>query len=354
MKNLNVVQPCYDAVTEQYNYREDIVKSPCNVYLYDTLIPIIIRRTHSAGTDANLTIYFYNDDGTAYSTASEAGTGLFTITTGTTYDYLILKTKWTTKLPAGSYYIKITDAYPSPDKDWFFERFSVVTTVSTLLKLEFSNNTQLANIAGTFSQTLYINNTLKTPEYIREDTGEKRDGLLVKEKQVLMKAYILREILATEYLIDALMLLPLMDNVTLTTQSGEVMTFDEIRVKADPEWQADAYGSMAKLEILLIKDIVVKKLNFKETGYSGGDMGAIIKTSPVAVNTSASGDYFTYQVVFDEDMPDTNYYANAKALTYGVEDINDEPAKCSNLTIHGFLITTVVECEVRWTAIKQL
>lgn len=348
MKNLNTVLPIYDAATEQYRYREDVEIAPCLVFKNNEIPPIIIRRTHSAGTDANLTIKFYTVVGSV-SYSNESGSGHFTITTGAVYDYIVLTTLWDTHLANGTYYVEIVDAYPTPDKSWFTETFVITDTVATYMKLSFSNDTILAGVKASFTQYLYINNTLKTPEYLREDTGEKRDTVLVKEKQVVAKAYTTRVMTAAEYLVDVLMLLPLQDTVTLVDQASTSWTFDEVRVK-DPEWLEDTYGSRAKVEIQFIDVVAIKKLNFKEVETStGGGMSAYIETG-VGV-TVADADVFTLTVTFGTNMPDTNYTPYVYALSVVGADV--QIPYISNVAVSGFEITTNVACNVRWSAIHE-
>lgn len=345
MKNLSTILPFYEAIGEQYRYREDVESQPCLVALNTTFLPFCIRRTHSGGTTSNLTLLFYDLEGNLKDTV--AGT-VCSITSGSSYDYIIYDSGLLSPtLTTGSRYLVVKDDYPDPDKLWYSETFTVLTSVSTYLKLQFSNVYQHGNIPANFSQTLYINNTLKTPEYIREDTGDKRDGILIPEKQVLMKSYKFRVMMAAEYLVDALMMLPLMDTVILTTPAGDVLTFDEVRIP-DPEWIEESYGSRAKIEVQLIRDIVIKKLSYKETGISTNTMDAYIETGVGA--TTADGNSFSLTVTFDPDMPDTNYKPDAFAVD---SYLNVQLATFTDLNVNGMKIWTPVACTVRWSAIHE-
>jgi hypothetical protein len=348
MKNLNTILPFYDALTEQYRYREDSDVDPCLTVTDTGMIPFCIRRTHNDGTKANITIYVKDLTGTIKETLT--GNSYLTITTGTAFDHILFSTGTSISpaLSTGSRYLHIHDEGATTHKDWYSETFIVQNSVTTFLKFEFSNATELSNIPAAFLQIVYLNSTLKTPEYLREDTGDKRDGLIVKEKQVWMKSYTMRSILATEYLVDALMLTPMMDYNWVTTQSGEVMSFDEIRVK-DPEWNAEAKGSRAKIELQLIKDVVVKKLSFKETGYgTGGVMSATIKQG--MGTTSYASPNYTYQVTFDTPLEDDQYTPAAYTSDTGALGEVQIPM-CSSILSTGFLITTTTACTVRWSAI---
>jgi len=363
MKNLSTILPFYDTLAEQYRFREDCDVEPCLVSLDTALIPFCIRRTHNAGTDPssiNVFITPVKNPGATINTppppwppghpieihGEDFG---IVIIPGTTYDiisYAGVALGGTIPHANGGYYLEIVDL--EVDKHWFSETFIVTNVVLDYLKLEFYNTTELSHIPANFHQIIYLNSTLKTPEYLREDTGDKRDGLTVKEKQVMMKSYALRSLLATEYLVDALMLVPLMDYVSITVQSGEVLTFDEVRIK-DPEWSAEALGSRAKVELQLIRDVVIKKLSFKETGYgNGGDMTAIVKGG-IAETTFHSGEY-EVPIVFDEDMPVDTYGLSVFAMSLDTIP-NVQNCYIRNITTHGFNAVTPVPCNVRWTAI---
>lgn len=263
-KNLNTVFPFYDALTEQYRYREDVTRQPFIISAADHLPPFIIRRLHNTGTTANLVFDIVPLNSAVISVTPT----ILNITAGTSYDYI-----WYDSTPLASpippdelgYYLHIHDEGATPHKDWYSEVFLTRSSIADLLKLSFTNAEELANIGGGFIQSLYINSILKVPEYPREDTGDKRDGLLVKEKQSLMKADIIRMISVPEYLVDGLMLLPLMDDVSLYLQDGSCIQPLEVRV-GDPEWSDERKGAFAKLKITLIESIVIKKLNFKEMG----------------------------------------------------------------------------------------
>ena len=350
MKNLNTILPFYDAVTEQYRYRSDCDVQPCLSVLNTTFIPFCIRRTHSAGYTSNLTLYFYDLDGVLKDTVTGASAGL-TITSGTSYDH-ITYTGTALNITTGSRYLVVKDDYPAPDKLWHSETFTVVTSVTSLLKIEFYNTLELASICAAFHQIVYLTTNLKAPEYLREDTGDKRDGLLVKEKQVTMKAYIMHSLLAPEYLVDAMMLLPMMDYVTVTTQSGDALTFDEIQT-VDPIWEEKSQGAMAHIQFKFIRDIVIKKLSFKETGYSNeSNMTAIVKSG--LGTTTADDDVFSLTVAFDEVMPDTNYTPAAHVIDSTTPLEPQVPIiPEANITVAGFKILTYIACSVRWSAVRE-
>lgn len=350
MKNLNTCFPFYDALDEQVRFKGALTPVPFILSLNTKLPPFVIRRVHSAGVVADLTVFVYPCNGGNTIEIHGDDFGL-SISTGTSYDYIqYLNGTLPAALPAsdGGYYLVVQDAFPATDKLWYSETFGVRTSVSEFFKITFSCNTQLSNILAAFVQVAYFDTFFRAPEYPREETGDKRDGVLIKEKQVILKSETLAIQQSPEYLIDALLLLPLNDIVTVSLASGDY-TYVEIKVK-DPEWSDQGFARFGKIELQFINVLAIKKLNFKESTTGGIDMGYLQQGGPVL--TTASGRYFTYQVVFDDDMPDTNYTPAAVAVSTG-EMTDAELPKCTNVTIHGFLITTTIACEVRWSAVKQ-
>jgi len=348
MKNLNTAFPFYDALDEQTRFKDHCDAVPFIISPSTCLVPFAIKRLHSAGVNTDITLYFYPVNGGSPVEVHGDDAGIV-VTSGTTYDYISYNgTDWPAPLPieSGGYYLVVKDAFPATDKFWYSETFGVRSSVSEYFKLEFSNDTQLADILAKFNQIIYLDEFFKAPEYPREDTGEKRDGILVKEKQIVSKTQVLYLPQVPEYLADALILLPLMDIVTVTIDSV-AYTFDQVTLK-DPEWSDPGYALFAKLELSFINVLAIKKLNFKETGYAGGSMGVI--KQGVGVTTIAIVGNYEYNVVFDEDMPDATYTPAATATSIG-EMVDAQLPVITNITVHGFLISTIVECAVKWSAI---
>jgi hypothetical protein len=319
-----------------------------------TFIPFCIRRPHHDGdiTTIELDLYDYatNTKQTSYHWHGD-GFGLSAIITGTSYDYILYTagaTVATPSLPTGMFYLVVKDTTVA--KSYYSETFAIVSSVSSLIRLEFSNTAIISNIAP-FYQVVFLNNTLKVPEYLREDTGDKRNGILVKEKQVLIKSEKIQIPICPEYLVDALMLVPLMDNVYVTPPGGSQTSYSEVKAK-DPEWSELAKGAYAKFELQLLTIMSIKKLNYKEMGYTETTEAIIKQGSGL---TLAVGDVFVYSVVFPEPMPDTLYtpacpYCVNAALPNELEMPWIPPGY---VAVDGFKIYTTVACNVRWTAIHE-
>lgn len=353
-KNLNTVFPFYDSASEQYRHREDVESLesyPCLVASSTNLIPFVIRVAHSEHIVSELTADLYDYDtnqaiATYHWHVSASSGFVMSKLDGASWDYYYYTGTTITapSLPTGRFYLVITH----PHAVFYSEVFVIMSSVADYIKLDFSNNTEISSIMPYFYQTLYVDAILKTPEYIREDTGDRRNGILVPEKKVVIKSEALRILMAPEYIVDAIVLLPLMDNVLITKQ-GEVIpvAFSEVRVK-DPEPVETAYGTRFYVEIQLLTLLSIKKLNFKEMGYTE-TTSAIIKAG--TGTTAASGNEFVLAVVFDEAMPDAQYtpavtYCQTAALPY-----IPEMHHIQSISTTGFTIYTPVACNVRWTAI---
>jgi hypothetical protein len=358
MKNLNTVLPWYDTKAEQERYREDAERDCMVVANPSTVVPFLIRRVHSAGVVGDLVwhTYYKSNDVELLSDAMAPyidAAGELTITTGTYYDYIIFDgSALVTALPKGNFYFKITDTFSS--KDWYSETVRICDTSAltelgnpNYLRLQFSNDLQLSNIMAAFIQWMWVDAGLKAPEYLREDTGEKRDGLMVFEKRMLAKVDLLHLLAVNEYTVDALMLLPLMDNVGLYID-GVCYTYEEVQIK-EPEWQEPLKGSLAKLEVRFVGDIIIKKLNFKEMGCNcssvTGGSGTLKTGHGTGVITVPS------IITFDGDPFGDNLYS----ISLRAWDAMNNPVDCpiTNKLTTGFTLTPADNCSFEWTAIAQ-
>jgi hypothetical protein len=311
-KNLDTVFPFYDALTEQYKSRSDALTYKPYVITPNTKLPnFIIRRSHNDGTTADIVLKVVPVHGG--SSVNLDAADLLAITAGTSYDHIYYTghTLDTVLAPDdGGYYIDLEDEGVTPHKHYYSEIFASHTSVSSMIQMTFKSDTELNGIGAGFYQNLYINSILKYPEYIREDTGEKRDGIVVKEKQVMMKADILHILTAPEFLVDGLMLLPMMDEVNVYLQGGACVQPMEVKID-EPQPADELKGSVAKLKLSFINSVVIKKLNFKEMGCncSSADSGSTRTQSKGAVLTAGVSLDLTWDTAYSTNT--YNYIVQA-------------------------------------------
>jgi len=265
MKKLNTVFPFYDSLSEQSRYNsEDNTVLFINC-LKSKLPGFIFTRDHSGGTANEITVNIVPCNGG--NTISIDGEDVLEIVNGTYGEDWIYYNGSTLEesIPdsPGGYYLDIVDTYETPNKHYYSEIFGVRDSLSGLVHLTFSKDVVLSGIMAGYEQEIYIDCDMKAPKYIREDTGSKRDGLLVREKMVIMKSQIVRFSQVPEFLADALTLVPMMDSVRLTRQDGVEISAYEAQV-GDPEWSKESFGWLADIDVNIITDIVISKLNFKE------------------------------------------------------------------------------------------
>lgn len=291
MKNLNTVFPIYqsaisggDGLIQQDSYKEYVDNDRPLICFANNLLPFVIRRSPSARTTSAITFQLWKKgDASPTTTFSSSLIEIDYSTVHTPardYDYLF---HWGgalgTPMSPGVYYLLINDEISSGTYVTYYSENFVVRPESekinyTKLKFwnlytsEFLNEIPYGIGATTLHHTLYINNLLRTPTYLREDTGEKVDNLIVFEKQVVQKQLKIYGMLTPEYLLDGLSVLPLWDGVEITEgNSGECWVPKAIQI-GEPEWFAEAKGAVAKIEMDFVRWSVVKKYSFVEKSCS--------------------------------------------------------------------------------------
>lgn len=292
MKNLNTVFPFYqaaysggDGLAQQDKFKEYVDNERPLVCFDRNLLPFVIRRNPSTRTQADITFEIWEKDGIAPVVTLDATTYLaIDFSTDHTptrdYDYIF---HWGTTLPVtipkGVYYVLINDNL-SPQQsvtyysDLFMVRPQAESVYYTKLKFwnetltEFINEIPYGTGATYLHHTLYVNNLLRTPAYIREDTGDKVDNIVVLEKQVVQKQLKIYGMLMPEYLMDGLAILPLWDHLEIIEgNSGDCWTPIFVNM-GEAEWIAEAKGAVAKLDMNFIRWSVVKKYSFIEKSCS--------------------------------------------------------------------------------------
>ena len=351
MKNLNTILPFYDALTEQYKYRDDIRIPGKQIRLQvgiKRVIPFTIRRTHSAGTTAALTFLIKDasDDSTVQTVVAAT---YLSISVGVTYDYIEYDASldFAADLPIGkTCYITIEDSTPTPNKIWYSERFIVVADLTDYMMLEFWNDEILNNLEANFHQKLYIDNTFKTPDYIREDVGEKMDGILLKQSQTVQKVLNLYNLITPEFLLDALITLPMMTNVQITNLLTECIVPLETRLK-DPDWYSETGGSFAKFDIQFVEWVVIKKGGYKEVGCSCAE-GVSVTTFNTGQDTLTAG--VPANQNFTTEFADVNYSLNIRAFDAVGNDVSFH---VSAKTVALFTIEALENCTIDWIAADE-
>ena len=121
----------------------------------------------------------------------------------------------------------------------------------------------------------------------------------------------------------------------------------EIKVK-DPDWIADTGGSEAKLQIVLIREIVIKKLTYKEVACICNSVGsdALIDAG---MSTLSAGVPLT--VNFTETFTGVNYSLELRGYTSDGDPVLN-PYVSAKATTY-FVVETLVDCTIEWTAIEK-
>ncbi len=348
MKNLNTIVPFYDSTAEQFFRKQDLqltrkyFRLVCGV---KRLTPFIIRRNHSSGTKTYISFRVIDAD-TGAVLFTDSTFAHLTIVTGVAYDYIIYMATadFSSDLPIGvTCYAEIIDTYPTPDKYWYSELFMTVASLSKYTLLTFSDDNQLSNIYAGFEQKMYIDNIFKVREYIRKDTGTERDGIMVKESMVCAYVDNINLLQAPQFITDALLLLPMMDDIGITDQFGDCYTPLEVKVK-DPEWSQDSGGVEAKLQIQFTKEIVIKRLTFREMGCNSNAASAIINQG---VDTLVAMTPKT--IYYDHLFTGTTYSLIVRARDgSGNLVLNNDPTKA----VGSFTITSLESCTIDWIAVE--
>lgn len=159
--------------------------------------------------------------------------------------------------PEGIYYLQMSDGVQT----WYSELFTIVRNVSDYLKITWSDTENMEYEGGQivysgipFKNVVYLCTELGKPEYVFEEEGEKRDGYFFPEKQISEKTYKFT-FLAPEYLIDALRIIRMSDNVTVEAKG---QTYDCDTFLITPKWQTQ--GDIASVEAEFECATVIKKI----------------------------------------------------------------------------------------------
>jgi hypothetical protein len=284
-------------------------------------------------------VYLKETDALAYTYT--ASTWL-TISTGTDYDYLYYDASslFPANMTPDMYYIVITGW---DIKTWYSECIIIRTSteIATLSRFDFSATARISKLLAGFEQKIYINNRFRTPDYLREDTGDRKDGLMIFEKQIWQKQHKIM-LMAHESVVDALMLLPLYDSFTIRKADGNALTVQEITVD-DPDWQEDSLGTHAILRIKIIEETIIKKSTFTNMGCPTQEWRAGAFTTEAGVALTVN---------FTSTLSSTNYtllvecWETANPLERVWYSFDETPAA------DKFVIKTLVAATGRYFAVE--
>ncbi len=128
------------------------------------------------------------------------------------------------------------------------------------IKLSIGSTCDIADIyyQSGMIQTVYLDADLSKPEYVEEVEEEiEEDGTTIQTYQKLSKRYKF-QVLVPEYLVDALKLLPMHNQVSMAYTNGLIsMSMKNIKVEAD--FEDDWNGCMAMVTISFEGDNVIVK-----------------------------------------------------------------------------------------------
>jgi len=340
-KNLNIPFPFYQSLAEQNSYKDYVDSDIALIGLSDRLLPFVLRRPLDPTGLANVTLEIKDTnnnliialDPATYLDIMSDAEGEYLQYNDATFGGL----SWDI-----TYYAELFDG----TKRWFSEIFVVRKTLFNYMLLSFKLDKMLNTIAPNYYFKLYINQVLKVPEYPRFDDAEEKDGIKIYRSQILQKVNVIRFLTAPEYLVDALMMLPLMDTVTLATQNGDLIEIQQIDLE-DPEWTPSNKGATALLIVKLVEYTVIKKLNFTEMGCSttptpGGGGSIRQGTTTLTAGVQAT-------ILFSSVLA-PGYTTNGKA-----QDAlgNTVLFTIASETTNGFKVTANANCTLNWTAIKE-
>jgi len=352
MKNLNTILPFYDATTEQYRYRDDILIERQQLRLVCStkrLIPFIIRRATTGGTTATLSFRLVNAVSGSTLQSPVAATYL-SVDVGAVYDYIMYTAlvDFAVDLPLGTkLYAQVQDSSQTPTKTYYSEVLMVVPDVTDYIKVEFWDDELLNGVKANFKQHIYIDNSFKVPDYLREDEGEKVDGILMRQKMTLQKVLNLYDMITPEFVLDSIMALPMMDYVQVTNLLADCIVPLEVRLK-DPEWIADTGGSFAKLNMQFVEWVTIKKGGYKEVACNCSSGNTAVINWGIDALTAGVPKSITY----DNPFSSVSSYALSKMNAYDANGNPVTPLITAHTTTY-FTVTVLEDATLEWTAIGE-
>lgn len=263
-----MILPFYDEIKYQ-NHRKDYAQGEVFTVhsLIKTILPFQIFRKTSSTAQFTVTLYQGIEGLNPIDiTQQMLDTGLSAITVS---GYNLIKYNgilpMTIPMSIGQYYITINDGTDT----YYSDIFTSVSSVDDCLKIEYSNKEDfewesgVISYSGGYKNIVYLPTELGRPEYIFEEDGENRDGHLFVKKQISEKTFKF-DFLASEYLLDAMRIIRLSDDITITNK-GQV--YNAVEFLITPEWQTG--GFLASVDSEFQSDTVIKRIGAGYTGEKG-------------------------------------------------------------------------------------
>lgn len=253
--------PFYPSIEEQ-NHRLSYAYG--NIYpLYgqtSLLVPFQLQRAHISNAITRVDI-FSRDGVFVRDIRSDALNAGLSIISYESYGIDVIKFPamypMAIQLEEAQYYIVLSDGVNT----WYSDIITLVKDLSPYLMIEWSDVEDLVFDAGiinyenSYKNRIYFASELGKPEYEFEEEGESRDGYFFAQKQISAKTYKCN-VLAPEYLVDAMRLIRLSDIVLVRDKYGRTYNCDTFLIT--PNWQTQ--GDLASVEIEFTTSTVVKKI----------------------------------------------------------------------------------------------
>jgi hypothetical protein len=229
--------PFYKDVANQYRYGSCSGAATVLMSAPNRFLPFLVQRP-ATGQGLDCVLVYDADTGQKVRTIQPRDFPYQAFTDGVFDYYLYFGSPITgLNLACGKYYIEV--------KDYFSEVFRVVLSTANLLKIEWSNKTDIANIPYSFgfAQRLWLDTALGEPKFEYEEEGEE-DGnkVFVPLAHRLAKGYNFDTLPLPAFLIDVLQSLPLHDTVNIGTELN-VREF-----KMSQTWSKDVCTAIASAE----------------------------------------------------------------------------------------------------------
>lgn len=162
----------------------------------------------------------------------------------------------------GEYYISVSDGTDT----FYSDVFTSVSTVEDCLKIEYFDfenfewDGGVIDYANGYKNIVYIQTELGKPAYPIEEEAEKRDGHVFIKKQVSEKTFKFN-FLASEYLLDAMRIIRMSDNIIITNKGQE---YSAVEFLITETWLPGGFTASVIGEFQ--SDTIIKK---KGAGYVG-------------------------------------------------------------------------------------